>query len=335
MKTACVLRWGAFGDCIQTTPIFSLLKKDGYKVLFHTKSKGAEVVRNNPNIDKVVIQPDNAIGAYTVEEFWDLIGSNFDRFINLSGSIEERLLIPGKPGWKELDWDKDRRHEYCNLNYSDYMMEVAGYPEETGKTGELYFSRLEEAWAKKWRKKHQGKFIVLWAISGSALHKVYPYTEWVVSYLAEHHRDMMIVFVGGPECQIMEVGLENHPRIKAYSGKMPIRKTMLLTKYADLVVGPETGVMNAAACYDTPKIVFLSHSTKENLTKHWTNCISIEPKIDCYPCHILHYSMKYCNQDHKTGGAMCMAMLHPKNVIKEIEGVYHGNVDQARTSNFL
>ena len=55
--------------------------------------------------------------------------------------------------------------------------------------------------------------------------------------------------------------------MKHYSGTWGIRKSLLWTKYADLVIGTETGILNGAGCFDTPKIVMLSHSTEENLSK--------------------------------------------------------------------
>ena len=56
----------------------------------------------------------------------------------------------------------------------------------------------------------------------------------------------------------------------------------------DVVIGPETGVLNAASYIGLPhKIVMLSHSSKENLSKHWNNTTTLEPEYYpedfCYP----------------------------------------------------
>ena len=66
---------------------------------------------------------------------------------------------------------------------------------------------------------------------------------------------------------------------------------MVMTKYADLVVGPETGILNAAGCFPTPKITLLSHSRHENLCKYWENDYCLAPEgAFCHPCHVLHYT---------------------------------------------
>jgi hypothetical protein len=57
-----------------------------------------------------------------------------------------------------------------------------------------------------------------------------------------------------------------------------------------------------------PKIVTLSHSSVENLTKHWKNCTNLTPKATpCYPCHQLHYGSEFCPRDEGTGVAKCQA----------------------------
>jgi hypothetical protein len=50
----------------------------------------------------------------------------------------------------------------------------------------------------------------------------------------------------------------------------------------------------------------LSHSSKNNLTKHWANTIALEPEgTDCYPCHLMQYSFEHCHKDEATGTAKC------------------------------
>jgi ADP-heptose:LPS heptosyltransferase len=50
---------------------------------------------------------------------------------------------------------------------------------------------------------------------------------------------------------------------------------MALTKFVDLVISPDTGVLHASGCYDTPKIGLLGHTTIENITKYFKNDYSI------------------------------------------------------------
>jgi ADP-heptose:LPS heptosyltransferase len=104
------------------------------------------------------------------------------------------------------------------------------------------------------------------------------------------------------------MGWEKEPRVLKKCGKYTIRETLCLLAEVDMVVGPETGVLNAAGQMNVPKIVMLSHSSPENLTKYWVNAkVLTPPNTACFPCHRMHYSFERCNRDEATGTAACQA----------------------------
>ena len=82
------------------------------------------------------------------------------------------------------------------------------------------------------------------------------------------------------------------------------------------MIGPETGVMNAAACMPVEKVVFLSHSTHENLTRDWVNVTPIASgNTTCHgrganeapACHMMQFTWEFCRQDPQSGTAQCQA----------------------------
>ena len=118
---------------------------------------------------------------------------------------------------------------------------------------------------------------------------------------------------------MLELGWENEPRVKCLSGEIGIRETLALAQVADVVIGPETGVINAVAFEQNRKVVLLSHSSVENLTKHWVNTVSVKPvDVACYPCHRLHFDRSFCPQDEETGAAVCQRSIHPAVVFEAI-----------------
>src|SRR6266550_3816245 len=144
----------------------------------------------------------------------------------------------------------------------DKHLELAGYRAEKPK-GELFFSEQEEICAAGFRAKYANKFIVLWSLAGSSYHKMYPYFHLVLSELTARNPDVLVVSVGDAECKLMERMPSS--RYLPRSGVWELRTSLVMTKWADLVIGPETGILNAAGCFPTPKITLLSHSTHENL----------------------------------------------------------------------
>jgi ADP-heptose:LPS heptosyltransferase len=150
-----------------------------------------------------------------------------------------------------------------------------------------------------------GKKVLVWSLAGSAVHKTWGGLDNVIASMMLEYPDWDVVLVGGPAATLLEQGWENEKRVHRRSGEWDIRKTMTFLEYADCVVGPETGVLNAVSHTDIPKVVFLSHSTVENLTRDWDNCISLFSEKTVCPgrgnndapaCHQMHYGWKHCKQ---------------------------------------
>ena len=171
-------------------------------------------------------------------------------------------------------------------------------------------------------------FVVLWVLAGSSLHKTYPHMDDVIANIVEGMPDSHVIFIGDELCQILEAGWEKHPRVHCRSGKTTIRQDLALAQRVSCVIGPETGVLNAVAFEDNAKVVFLSHSSKENLTKHWVNTFSAIPKdTPCYPCH----QMQEIGRDvcPRGGGedinaAICQWNINRDEVTIEVLRFYQG-----------
>ena len=244
------------------------------------------------------------------------ISKNYDYFVNLGGIVEAGLLK--LEGTVEFNWSHEWRHRAFNKNYSDALMEKAGL-EIRGQNPELHFTPLENSLAKKLRAKYRNKFLILWSLSGSSFHKTYPFAEYVGEALYKH-KDIEILTVGDDLCQLLEW---RNDRTHNHSGIWPIRKSMIMAKYADLVIGTETGILNAASAFDTPKIIMLSHSSVENLTKYWTNTTNLWANVHCYPCHCLNRTGQGCDTDPSIKAPVCMSYIESKDVYSAIMKVYH------------
>jgi len=292
-KTCAVVRYGAFGDAIQASSIFPGLKQQGFHLTLFCVPGAHQVLKEDPHIDRFIVQADNQVPNAWLGEFWQVMGKKYDRFINLSESIEGTLLA--LPGRVNHLWPQAVRHRYMNRNYLEWTHELAQVPYE-GKGVSFYATDLERAWAKKERSK-MGPFVVLWSLSGSAVHKAWPYLDAIVARLMLD-TDAHVVMVGGDDGVMLESGWENEPRVHRTSGKWSIRESMAFCEVADLIIGTETGLMSAAAFLPAPKIITLSHSSTENLTRDWTNTTAlVSANTPCYPCHLLHYGFQYCPRD--------------------------------------
>lgn len=314
-KSVGVVRYGAFGDLIQTSAILAGFKSQGYHVTLYTSDPGFQAVKHDPNIDRVLLQGKDQVRNEELIEFWDNEAKKYDKWVNLSESVEGNWLA--MPGRSNHRWPQHLRHKHLNVNYLQFMNELAGLPLKP-ENQRFHPTDAERVWAKQQRAKMHGPVIV-WSMAGSAVHKTWPYLDQVIARLMLASRNIQVVLVGGPECVMLESGWENEIRVHRRSGIWTIRESLAFLEFADLIIGPETGVLNAAAMLPIPKIITLSHSSLENLTRDWINTVSLQPaSTDCYPCHQLHYGFEHCRKDETTGVAACQADISPDQLYESV-----------------
>jgi ADP-heptose:LPS heptosyltransferase len=319
---ALIARAGAIGDMIIISPVLEKIKSLGYDIYLHTSKRGLEVYKHSPIITKT-IEHDEKI---PIDQFGEALQKVRDEvkpdlYINFTESIECNVAL--HPIGPRYIYPRKDRIAYCNRNYYDVTEEWARKEcadiKDCQKTPELYFIEEEHAKAKSHLK--EGKFNILWQLSGSGKQKVYPWSDYVMGEILKNHKDIHIITTGDLKCQLLETLTDEN--ITNLSGDEDMRTILCLTQYVDLVVSPDTGVLHASGCYDTPKIGLLGHTTKENITKHFRNDYSLEAECACSPCMRLIYDHQIqCPIELASGAAWCMAEgLAPERVYERIDHV--------------
>lgn len=316
-KTVCVVRYGGFGDCLQLATILPRLKEQGYHVTIMTTPSGKSILEHDPHVDGWVLQDKDQVPNGELSAYWEVQAKRFDKFVNLSESIEGYLLA--LPGRVNHQWPKEVRHKQMNKNYFDWTAELAGVEFKPCKQ---FYPTADEIQQAATRLK-EGSYNIVWALAGSAIHKFYPHMDAIVARIMLDIPGCNLIFTGDETCKILEQGWENEARIQCLSGEMGIRETLALAQMADLVIGPETGVLNCVSSEPNGKVVMLSHSSKKNLSQHWYNCETLVPEnTDCYPCHLLHYGDKHCQMHEETGSALCQYNIQPAVVWDAIKRLH-------------
>ena len=320
-KTCAIVRFGAQGDMIQMSSILPWLKAEGYHVTVYCQAGlGYESVKHDPHIDRFIKLGQNQIPPALLGEWMADTKKKYSKWVNLCESVEGTLLAaPGRANW---EWPNELRAKYMDRNYVEWTHELAGVPPPYQPK---FCSTLEErAWAKD-KARSYGRRNILWSLSGSSGHKVWPHLDAVVAAVMLHLPDTHIVMVGDELCQVLEVGWEGERRVHRQSGKWTIRQSMAFAEQADLLIGTETGLLNAMGHADTSKIITLSHSSHEMLTKHWKNTIVLEQENGCHkhPCRQLHGhggvdAWADCPRHDETGTALCQFNVTPDRMFEAI-----------------
>jgi predicted SAM-dependent methyltransferase/ADP-heptose:LPS heptosyltransferase len=308
-KTACVVRYGGLGDALWASSILPALKAEGYHVTVCTEHGGAMVLANDPHIDRFVIQDSGMIAGSEMLAYWMWMARKYDRFVNLVGAVETRLLPAPSDGG--FHWPDRVRHLFMNQNYLEAYHDFAGVPHKFRQKFYPTEAELEEA--RSVRAAAGGGPMVILAPSGSSCVKWYPHTQRFLDMAAGKG---WITFVLG---DIRDAKFDAPPG-RIIGLDLPIRRALALAMVADVVVGCESVFTNASAFEEQLTICLLGHSTDENLTKHWINSVAIEPQgLDCYPCHRIHLTPHFCTIDEGTKAAACHAAARPDLIIGLID----------------
>lgn len=314
-KTCAVVRYGAIGDVLQSASILPGLKEQGYHVTFFCTPLGKDVLAADPNIDAFVVQDENQVPNHELEEYFAYLATKYTKVVNLCETVEGIVLPMSKRA--HFHWPKEARHMICNRNYVELQHEIAGVPYR-GPVTRFYPTPDEAAWAKEMRAKARGP-VIAWALAGSAVHKIWPFVDDVVARIRAEHPEATVVFTGGASEAKLHPETED-PMVWKMAGQWTVRQSLAFVREADIVVGPETGVVNSVCIEPSLKVVLLSHSTTENLTRDWANTIALAPQgAECYPCHRLQLDgWKYCNR-HEIGVAVCQVGISAQRVYEAID----------------
>jgi ADP-heptose:LPS heptosyltransferase len=317
-KRAAIMRPGAYGDALWSSSIAAHLKADGYHVTMMVGKAGEEVIRYDPNVDRIVIV-DDVVTGQDVLQYWYWLSKKYDRFINLVGTVETDMLP--NPNDPRFYWPDARRHSMMDRNYLEAIHDFAGVPHDFRQ--KFYPTRDEVLWAIRQRRTYDGPVVLLQPV-GSSYPKYWPHASEFMQILADH--GVHTVVIGD------ERGVVDPPDIYGHliRKQWPIRKAMTFALAADVVVGTESVIVNSVAFEDVPKIVFMSHSSMENLTKHWKQTATVLPDgLACHPCHRIHMSWAFCPRDKETGAALCHSVADPKEIAQLVLGIIAKRMESA------
>jgi ADP-heptose:LPS heptosyltransferase/predicted SAM-dependent methyltransferase len=323
-KRALVIRFGAIGDLMQTTSILPGLKEQGYHVTWMAHGNNSGIVANNPNVDEWWLQdqdqvPNNELGSY-----WTSLEERYDHIINLCESIEGALLtMPGKLTHKYPD--EARKRIYGGINYYDRMHDIAAIPR--GARPQFFPTDAELKWATSERNKIDAP-VIIWCLTGTSHHKTYPFVDSVLKMLLQ--RTPAHIYLYGDKLvalQLQNAVIEclikdgvDVSRIHGICGMWNIRESITFAHVADVVIGPETGVINSVSfAKGVEKVIYLSHSSHDNLTRDWVDTTVLHPteeECPCYPCHRLHFDWTFCHKVEETGASLCTTSIKPDTIFK-------------------
>lgn len=317
---AAVCRFGGVGDNLIAAAALPGLVRQGNKIEFITSDHFGEVFAHNPWIDKLSIckEGDQPGDGNIQWQTWfekrshEYIGGLY----HLSHTVEGTLAF--FPSQTAFWWRPEVRRVMARTSYIDMAQFVTGSGPWHAPL--FYASAVENARARDTKKK-MGPRVVGWVLRGSRFDKTYPFSAYAIARLIKLGIPVMMSGAPGPAFELAKViqeevikangtddGLHLALSSSLENPNWPVRRGLAQLQTCDLVIGPDTGGMWAVAFEPMPKIMLLSHASPENITKHWTNTVTLHAdtaRVPCWPCHRLHDSPNTCTMTKH--GPACMS----------------------------
>jgi ADP-heptose:LPS heptosyltransferase len=309
-KAIGIVRTGGYGDALWASSILPALKAEGYHITMYVEEMGEQVLRHDPNLDRLILTDDLRLGPDGIGHFWAHEMARYDRWINLVECVEKNMLAVSND--LRFYWPAEERRRIFGGNYLESIHRLAGVPR---KFAQKFYPTAEEV-AQAAARNTTDRKTAVFAVSGSTLPKFWPYADELVNGLIARGYS---VWVMG---ELRDLELAPRPFLEVPGRTWSIRETLAFSQIADLVVGQETGILNAVAFEAMRKVVLLSHSTAKNLTRDWTNTVALHGTPACWPCHQIHYlhnGFEHCNQDEKTKQAKCQATISVDQVLAAVD----------------
>jgi len=343
-----VARFGGIGDDLIAASVLAPLKRQGYKIDIITQMPQGVVFENNPYVDKLSIKEPGEIpntDQMAWQNWFKTRAGEYDKFVNLSHSCEVSLAILA--AMTQAQWLPSARRKYFGHNYLEFVHDLLEVPYEFGP---LFFPTEEERdQAAHTRRRIGTGPIIGWCLNGSRVDKVYAALPIAIARVIKELGAQVVMFGAPPprpdfaaakQCQEHVInqngtdrGLQLALSPNDVDNSWPIRRMLTQVLDCDVVVGPDTGPMWAAAFEQMPKIMLHSHASQNNITKHWRNTISLIPdqrEVPCWPCHLLHDDVGSCQREQRRCGlkpdtndkaAACISSISVETIVGAIRSV--------------
>ena len=333
MGKTLVIRYAAYGDWLYTLPTMRALYDRGEEVYLHTNRKGIDIFMQDDRLKEVswfepfVVPKEHQKSA--IEGVWEALINRIrpDTLLHLSNTIEGMGLAQREqPRYWNLSINKRRKLlgkkpfavmplHLCLGNEKDAYKEI-----ETKGYAAMAFTSKEIEWAEKWRDANMGRFIVLMPLHGTTLHKQFPQCQdWAETILKKY--PLANVYLAG-DGQGVNKPFGFDGRVTSTLGA-PIRQLILMARYADLVIGPPTGLLTASVMWGTPRIYLATDASVRQLTYGAQYDFSIQSQTKCSPCNRAIYEPEDCHVPVRDGGlSECSYTFDKEEVMNRVEFVY-------------
>ncbi|MBN1156900.1 lipopolysaccharide heptosyltransferase II [Candidatus Woesearchaeota archaeon] len=331
-----LIRSGALGDVLMTTPVLSILRKrfPEAEISYLTGKWSAPILKDNSDIDEIIEFDD---GIVVKKKFFELLKLAkairkkrfdvcfvFDKawqwglFAKYSGIKKRYGFARNNEGLfhtKSTSFDGTKHEIDCNLELLG-LMDIR-YSERDRKTKvaildeDLYFAR-------DFIGKLQIKGKLIGVAPGGARNPGQEMAEkrWPLEQYAElieilEKKNTVILFGGDDDLELVNEMLQMR-KINPVNtiGKTTLKQSLAIMKYCSLFITHDSGASHMAYAVDIPLVALFGPTPAERFAP--PNSAVIKSRIEGCPCYDIYGHYKRID---------CMAGISVKDVIERIKGI--------------
>jgi ADP-heptose:LPS heptosyltransferase len=296
-KRILMFRTGGIGDLFFLSSIPYYLKKKYSGCFIRVASGCKEPLENSPAIDELYSMP-----------FDVTLATDVDYVAYFQGIIESSS-------------EKSKTTHAVDMFFSYFNIDSTHLPAEEKKP-RLIFKSDEMTWLAEELKKlsvTEKDLVIGIQMETSAPLRNYPREnlKTIIDILAKEEN--VKIFIIGSMQQAQTAGFlkGNHPNvIPAIS--YDVRKSIVLLNRYNIVIAPDSFIIQAAGALDKPLIGLYGPFASEVRMKYFRNAIGMEPKVVCSPCYKHDY--RACIKGFPSP---CFSLITPENVLEAVDFLRH------------
>ncbi|HLC80875.1 MAG TPA: lipopolysaccharide heptosyltransferase II [Candidatus Nanoarchaeia archaeon] len=338
-KKILIMRSGAIGDVVMTTPLIKAIRKKfpSAEIDYLIGNWSKKVLEGNPQLNRIISFDDKIVYEKNITGVWKLIKEirteQFDLAIVLDKSYHWGVLAYLMGIKQRIGFDRFGEGFAHNLSifydgskyegdYNLKLVELLGISGEkiADRQMKIPLSEAEEDFATAFFRKNKIKGRTIGIIAGGAKNpgqtmdlKRWP-LESYISLIRTLSKDYNVLLLGGPSDK--DVSERIGHEIKSANlfdaiGQCGIKESVALMKRCELVVTHDTGPLHMAAATGTKVIALFGPTPAHRFAPR--NAVVLETKTEKCPCYDIHGNYTACAEPE------CMKKISVEMVLDKIK----------------
>ena len=287
MKSVCILRLSALGDCCHALSIVQALQRhlpDSHISWVINKNE-YQLFRDIPQVDFIVVDKENLVKSFS-KIFFSKRKKVFDVLLNLHASASANFISLAIKADRKIGYDKVRARDKQNWFCDEYIQPASNQHVADAMVGFLSHLNIKEdrpSWSplqlrpeeeivKKYFSPNERICLISPCSSqryGDKYNRSWPVEKYIeiIRHLSENTGFRVIVSGGRSPIetryseQLDNASFQNN--VVNLIGKTSIREMAALVKLSDLVISPDSGPAHVSTVMGTPVIGLYAMSNPE------------------------------------------------------------------------